>query len=115
VPGSGIVVVDRLMGRGRDAVSRLHLAPGVEAAAGRIGPLSLQTLGDGGEAVVGEDRHSPSLGTQVAARMVARAAPHAPGSPFGWALLRPGHRAELHGDRVVVTRPGGEALSRAVG
>ena len=115
VPESGIVVVDRLIGPSRDAVSRLHLAPGVHAEDGDMGPLSLQLLGDGGPALIGDDRHSPYLGAEVRALMVHRAAPRQSGEAFGWALLRPGHRAELRGDHVFVTRPGGGALSRAVG
>ena len=115
IPDSGIVVVDRLLGAGRAAVSRLHLAPGIAPAEGRIGPLCLHALGPGAPAAIGDDRHSPYLGTAVPACVVSRAAPREAGAAFGWALLRQGHRAELRGDRVVVERPGREPLSRPVG
>ncbi len=115
IPDCGIVVLDRLIGTRRDAVSRLHLAPGIGLADGRVGPLGLHALGDGGPTLVDSDRHSPYLGTSMPACVVSRAAPQEAGSTFGWALLRPGHRAELSGDRVIVQRPGCAAFSRSVG
>jgi hypothetical protein len=115
IPGSGIVVLDRLLGTSRDGVSRLHFAPGIAPADGRIGSLCLHVLGPGGPAVSSDDRHSPYLGISVPACVVSRAAPREAGSAFGWALLRSGHRAELRSDRVIVSRPGRDALSLAVG
>jgi len=114
IPGSGLVVLDRLVGAGRAAVSRLHFAPGIDPADGRAGALCLDVLGPGGPAEAGDDRHSPYLGVAVPARIVARAAPRDAGSAFGWALLRPGHRAEVHDARVLVERPGRDALELSV-
>jgi uncharacterized heparinase superfamily protein len=111
IPGSGLVVLDRLIGAARDAVSRLHLAPGIAPEPGRIGPLRVEVLGGGALAIV-EDRHSPYLGSAVPASVLESAAR---GAASGWALLRPGHRAELSGDEVVIRRAHGAVLSRPIG
>jgi hypothetical protein len=112
VPGAGLVVLDRLVGATREAISRVHLAPYLEVAPDRAGPLRVQPLGEGGEVILEDDRHSPYLGTSVPAQVLARTAPTQAGSAFGWALLRPGHRAAIDGDRVTVRRPDGSSIER---
>jgi uncharacterized heparinase superfamily protein len=114
VPGAGLVVLDRLVGATREAISRIHLAPSVEAAPDRAGPLRVQPLGASGDVVLEGDRHSPYLGASVPAQVLARTAPAQAGSVFGWALLRPGHRAQLEGNLVTVWRPDGSSTEREI-
>ena len=112
LPGSGLVVADRLLGRERHrAVSRLPLGPGTSDEAGRIGPLGVTALGEGPAPRLLPGRYSPYLGTATETGVITRELDVTPGATFGWALLREGSSAELDGDRVVVRPASGPEFS----
>jgi hypothetical protein len=97
-PAAGVVVVDRLLGRGRhDVVASLPLAPGLEGT----GPFAASALGDGALERVAA-RYAPYVGTQRAAERLELRRAVGAGETFGLALLRDGRRATLDGGRVAV-------------
>ena len=112
IPSDGLVVVDVLhSGQPHRVTSRLHLAPGVPAAdASCLGPFELQALGAEEPAVVVPGRYAQYLGTQTASQIIQRGGTIAPGTHFGWALLRPGARVALEGRTLAVTRRSGAQL-----
>jgi hypothetical protein len=97
--GGGLVVIDRLISTGRHATtSRLPLAPR------GLGPVEATPLGAGGDVRVEPGRYAPYFGHRVAIDVLVREADLGGGELTGWALLRPGHVAELVGDRLLVDR-----------
>ena len=94
VPGSGMVVVDRLRCRRRhDIATRLQLAPSTAAPLG-ISPLV-------GEAMTEVVEHAPFFGARVDAAAVLTRLTVRTGEAFGWTLLRPEASARLTADGTV--------------
>lgn len=112
-PGHGLVVVDVLEARRPHRVrSTLHLAPGAAQSTTRVGPFELAALGPSGDLAAKTGAYAPYLGQQLAAPVVEYATEVAPGTPFGWSLLRPGSRVrELSVERLVVDRDDRSSLS----
>jgi hypothetical protein len=107
-PEWGVVVLDRLLGRGTHTVgSRLHCAPGADPVTpNRLGPFVLAGLG-GPDAVLREGSYSPFLGVSMPTRTLEMRVDVAPGRLFGWSLLRPGARVlEASPRELVIERPG---------
>lgn len=107
-PGDGLVVIDRLVGKGRHSIrSRLHLAPGIAAgASGKVGPLMVRPLGDGEVAPV-DDLYSPHLGVTSETKALQLKAEIDVNTIFGWTLLRSDGKAiSVTPTEVVVERSG---------
>jgi hypothetical protein len=105
-PGRGVVVLDRLLGGGaRAARSRLSFAPGLEAQAGRIGPVEVEALN--GSAVWGRGDYSPGLGRVQSCAVLDQACWPSPGQPFGWSLLRPGTAIVALDEQTIALQDGG--------
>ena len=113
LPGSGVVVVDRLRAKRAHAVrTRLHLAPGVrvEGTSSVVG-FDVAALG-GGEVRQAEGAYSPFLGHKTSINVLEDVRIMQPDTPFGWSLLRKGARVtRLELDRIDVTRDGESVFS----
>jgi uncharacterized heparinase superfamily protein len=103
LPGDGVICLDRLLSRSAHRVrSGLVAAPGVSVTPDRIGDLQLQPVGEAGAWRFETASYAPWLGTrEVTARLVNEVSP-APGSIFGWSLLRSGVAVRLVDDAVVL-------------
>ena len=110
LPGSGMVVVDRLCAQHAHAVrTRLHLAPGVRFEGTRVIGFDVAALG-GGELGQAEGAYSPFLGHKTSINVLEDVRTVQPDTPFGWSLLRNGARVtRLELDRIDVSR-GGESV-----
>jgi len=115
LPEDGLVVIDELRSKRHHQIrSRLHLAPGVSARDGQVGPMRLGVLGPGPPHKVRAGRYSPFIGQAVPIEVIERPLQAGPRVPVGWALLRPGARAILEGRRLVVQRADGRTLTLEV-
>jgi hypothetical protein len=113
-PGFGLVVVDRLRGRGRHRVrSRLNLAPGLDPPSPfEIGELRLSPLGAAATPRLVTGAYAAYLGTKRPIRVVELGGVVSPDEPFGWSLLRNGARVEsVSSAQVVLSGPGSEPIS----
>lgn len=113
LPGTGVVVVDRLRARQSHGVrSRLHLAPGVRfTPTSGVRDFDVLPLG-GGDVHRADGEYSPFLGKKVPIDVLEDVRTVAPDTPFGWSLLRKGARVtRLELDRVDVSRDGDSVLS----
>lgn len=100
LPGDGLVIVDRLRGRGtHDAVLTLPLAP-----AG-AGPLRIAAL-DGRPLTQRQGRLAPAFGAYETGPVLEQRLRVWPGQRFGWALTRSEATVAIDGTRVEVRRPG---------
>jgi hypothetical protein len=107
LPGDGVICVDRLLSRSAHRVrSGLVAAPDLPVARGRIGDLELQPLGEAGPWRIEPASYAPWLGTRQQTSRLVNEASRAPGSVFGWSLLRSGVAVDLVGDAVVVDEGG---------
>ena len=113
VPGSGIVVVDRLdcsrrTGSARPCGRRTARRP----RARRVGPFAIEALGGAPSVGVRADHVSPYLGTMRPAAALEDRRTVGPGDVFGWSLLRdPAGVIELDATRVVLRTVDGTELT----
>jgi Heparinase II/III-like protein/Heparinase II/III N-terminus len=117
-PEVGVVIVDRLSGRGRHRVrSPLHLAPEIEVDGGAVaGPIEVRPLNGGAlhHRARRDGRYAPFIGTLQRTTVVEQIGDVEAQAPFGWTLLRPGAEARLTGDVLTVTRPREEVRTIAM-
>jgi hypothetical protein len=109
LPGDGLVIIDVLRcAQAHVAGSRLHLAPGISGAGGRIGPLAVRALREDTQVSVVAGEYAPYLGACQAIDVLEQKLRAEPGALFGWALLRDGTQASLDGGLLRVQRAVGE-------
>ena len=105
-PARGLVLVDRLSGRGRHRVrSPLHLAPEIEPSGASAGPVQIRPLSGGLDVAYKEGRYAPYIGTLRRSVVIEQIGDVEPEVPFGWSLLRPAAEARLEGDVLTLTCP----------
>lgn len=113
-PPAGVVVVDLLRAQRAHSIhSSLRLAPDAGfAATDRIGPFGVEALGARPGVRPVEASHAPYLGTMVRTHALEDRRRVEPESPFGWSLLRGGHRvASLEHSRLVLADADGEQVT----
>jgi uncharacterized heparinase superfamily protein len=112
LPGSGIVVVDRLRARlAHDIHTRLHLAPAARFdAVDGVSGFDIVALG-GGQLRKREGTYSPFLGRKVPIDVLEDARTVEPDVAFGWSVLRRGtHVTRLGIDSIDISRATGSIL-----
>jgi uncharacterized heparinase superfamily protein len=110
-PPAGVVVVDLLRARRTHSIrSSLRLAPGTEVdVVHRAGPFAVEALGSRSAVRRVPARYAPNLGTMVSIGALEDRRQVGPDSPFGWSLLREGHRvASLERSLLVLEGAGRE-------
>jgi hypothetical protein len=116
-PATGVVVVDRLSGRGRHRVrSPLHFAPQVELDGGEVaGPIAVRPLVDGLDHARRDGQYAPFIGTLEPTTVVEQTGDVEARASFGWTLLRPAAEARLAGDVLTLERPDEEPRTIPLG